>query len=34
MMPEGQLDALTELQAINPIGFLMSTAPPPPPKKP
>ncbi len=28
LMPEGQLDALTETQAIDLIGFLMSTAPP------
>lgn len=28
MMPEGQLDALTETQAIDLIGYLMSTAPP------
>ena len=29
LMPEGQLDALTETQAIDLIGFLMSTTPPP-----
>ncbi len=28
LMPEGQLDALTETQAIDLIGYLMSTAPP------
>ncbi len=28
LMPEGQLDALTETQAIDLLGFLMSTAPP------
>ena len=28
LMPEGQLDAMTEAQAVDLIGFLMSTAPP------
>lgn len=33
LMPEGQLDALTDTQAINLIGYLMSTSPPAPPQK-
>jgi hypothetical protein len=28
LMPEGQLNAMTEAQAVDLFGFLMSTAPP------